>query len=649
MSGGPSGNLANPEFARAIIVDSVGPTLKSPESIKKMVEEARAAGFNTIIAQVRSLGDAYYKSSIVPMAPGLPDGFDPLATLLQEAKSGDRPLKVHAMLVTYRVWAVGSPRELPDDHVAKRHPDWLTQTFEGSNETGDGREQWLDPGLPEVQEHLAQIAVELTKNYAVDGIILDRLRYPDVSLKAGYAPASVELFNATSGKSGKPAIEDPAWVAWRRDQVTAALRKVRDAVKGAKPEVAVGVDSITFGAAPATREVFSRGSDAYARALQDWAGWCADGLVDVNVLMAYKRADRNAADYEQWMNFATANKGKSKVIVAVGAWLNEPRNTAGMMLLPVLNADADGVAVSSYHSPSNSAESNAAAFQMMARVLDPAYVASRKAEIEAAMQPVISAEARLGALAAAAAGTAVATPTATTLAAGEQLPPLAAVSTAPPLLPALGTATMEPLPSAQPAASAAVPVAFGSSQMSLPTLAEAAAPTPSLRVPATLVATPRGPDTDYVPDRIPGMTNYGLTARVPDDKFYPRPFVAPKVEPPAVGGLDNRPAPLAEPRQVKLDFSDPESLYVPKEQTQQRGLTDYVPRHGRSQISESVPLPGQSDLEVIVLSTGKQFAGRVLEKADNYVIQLHNGGTITLPASRVVEVRPLPAAGGGGQ
>src|SRR5688500_2004663 len=41
-------------------------TLTSPEKIHQMVENAYAAGFNTLIVQVRGRGDAYYRSRHEP-------------------------------------------------------------------------------------------------------------------------------------------------------------------------------------------------------------------------------------------------------------------------------------------------------------------------------------------------------------------------------------------------------------------------------------------------------------------------------------------------------------------------------------------------------------------------------------------------------
>ncbi len=47
--------------------------LKTEQNVKKIVRDAKAAGFNIILAQVYGRGDAYYNSAFVPRAEILED------------------------------------------------------------------------------------------------------------------------------------------------------------------------------------------------------------------------------------------------------------------------------------------------------------------------------------------------------------------------------------------------------------------------------------------------------------------------------------------------------------------------------------------------------------------------------------------------
>src|SRR4029079_18113900 len=88
---------------------------------------------------------------------------------------------------------------------------------------------YLDPGNPAVQAYTTDVYLNVLRNYDVDGIHLDQVRYYEGdALRWGYNPTSVERFNAEFGRdpSTQPAPEDPAWIAWRRDQVTALVRRI---------------------------------------------------------------------------------------------------------------------------------------------------------------------------------------------------------------------------------------------------------------------------------------------------------------------------------------------------------------------------------------------------------------------------------------
>jgi|GEM_PF-334832 len=381
----PKSNLDRSDFARVLVVDSVGPALKSAASIRKLVECARENGFDTILAQVRFMGDAYYNSQIVPKAADISADFDPLKTLIEEARSGVPKIKVYALLCGLRVGT--RDQQLPPKHVVLEHRDWLTRTLDGQETFGEDKdsakntEYWLDPGVVEVQDHIALVAAEIARSYAVDGISLERVRMPDVSLRGGYNPKALERFRAEKNRTDTPDPKDPAWIEWRRGQVTELMRKTREAVKAARPGVDFSAAAITYGAPPARREAFVTGSTPGAFALCDWQGWAEQGIVDSLALMNYKAAETRAGDYEGWMNFALANKGKARVWVIEGGWLNTSKLSAAMMLLPIFDPRADGVGLYSYHQPAASPESPETAYSVIKAVLRKENVEKRAPQL----------------------------------------------------------------------------------------------------------------------------------------------------------------------------------------------------------------------------------------------------------------------------
>src|SRR5689334_14003313 len=96
--------------------------LASPAAIDRMVDSAAAAGFNTLIVQVRGRGDSYFSAGLDPRPALLADdaSFDPLQTTIDRAHQ--RGLRVHAWI---NVNLVSSANELPASrsHVVYRHPE----------------------------------------------------------------------------------------------------------------------------------------------------------------------------------------------------------------------------------------------------------------------------------------------------------------------------------------------------------------------------------------------------------------------------------------------------------------------------------------------------------------------------------------------
>ena len=99
-------------------------TLSSPGAIDTMVKAAGAAGFNTLLVQVRGRADAYYANGLEPRATALAaqPAFDPLAVTIDRAHAAG--LKAHAWV---NVNLISSATELPTarDHLIYRRPEWL--------------------------------------------------------------------------------------------------------------------------------------------------------------------------------------------------------------------------------------------------------------------------------------------------------------------------------------------------------------------------------------------------------------------------------------------------------------------------------------------------------------------------------------------
>src|ERR671935_441535 len=129
--------------------------------------------------------------------------------------------------------------------------------------------------------------------YDIDGIHLDRIRYPEAPMdgrgaNVGYNETSVARFNARYGTSGYPKSNDPRWNDWRREQVTNFVRRFYLSAKAIRPSIKISAALIAWSNGPRASGGFEQ-TEAYSRVFQDWPAWMREGIIDLASPMLYKR------------------------------------------------------------------------------------------------------------------------------------------------------------------------------------------------------------------------------------------------------------------------------------------------------------------------------------------------------------------------
>ena len=365
-----SSPVSSSDEVRALWV--VRTTLTSPEKIHQMVENAHAAGFNTLIVQVRGRGDAYYNSRHEPRALELKDqpaSFDPLATTLVEARR--RGLKVHAWLNTSLLANLDT---LPTDpeHVYHKHPEWLAvprpvaaelyrlspkdpryrqRIVEWSKENRAELEGvYTGPANPKVREHIYKIWMDVLDHYAVDGLHFDyvRLASPDfdysrTSLEKFWGwlkpqlPASERRLLANSLKGNPLAATDAhpdRFAEYQRAQITLLVQRIYREVKKRRPKVLVSA------------AVFANDENAYTRRFQDWRRWLQMGILDVACPMAYS-TDTAVFRKQIEVAAATAHGAGRRVWAGIGAY-RIPVESTVEKIGAARQLNADGIILFSY-------------------------------------------------------------------------------------------------------------------------------------------------------------------------------------------------------------------------------------------------------------------------------------------------------------
>ncbi|WP_339097574.1 glycoside hydrolase family 10 protein [Deinococcus sp. VB343] len=343
---------------RGLWVDAFGPGIRTPEEVTQLVDTARRANINTLMVQVGRRGDCYCNNAAMPRTddPAVTPDFDPLADVI--AKAHAQNIRVYAWIITTAIWNSTTPPKNAD-HAFNRHgltatgrDNWLMVKNDGT--TRGGADWLLDPGHPDAAEYIKNMYVSVAKNYDVDGVQFDRVRYTDYNPAVGgpnvwgYNPTALERYRTETGATGTPDPADPQWSAWRRQQVTNLVRETALAVKAVKPSVAVSAATITYGAGPADEAAFTS-SRPYAEVLQDWLSWVKLGYLDQNVMMNYKRdfVAEQALWFDQWNSFAAALKAKyplTEQVSGAAIYLNDQVSTVNQ----VKKAQAAGLGWAGY-------------------------------------------------------------------------------------------------------------------------------------------------------------------------------------------------------------------------------------------------------------------------------------------------------------
>lgn len=211
-------------------VQAYGNPTQQKQEYAQMLDELQASGINTVFVQVRPAGDALYPSALAPWSKvltgtqGADPGYDPLAYMIEETHR--RGMEFHAWFNPFRGNTDGSTIGLAGNHAALTHPEWVVTT----GPTDKPNKMYLNPGLPDVRQHIVDAVLEVVKGYAVDGVHLDDYFYP-----------SGELFNDDAAFKIFNLKKFATKAEWRRDNINQFIQLLDQSIHRAKPGVKFGV------------------------------------------------------------------------------------------------------------------------------------------------------------------------------------------------------------------------------------------------------------------------------------------------------------------------------------------------------------------------------------------------------------------------
>ena len=246
--------------------------LRDRSKMQEAVSQLARLNLNTIYPVIWNSGYVLYPSAVAQRAEIQPfvrkglQGQDILADLITQAH------RQRLLVIPWFEFGFMAP---PTSELALNHPEWLTQRRDGSQTwvSAAGEVVWLNPFLPEVQTFITDLVVEAVTQYDVDGIQFDD--HTSLPNEFGYDRYTLALYKQETKKDAPANPQDPEWVRWRADKITAFVTQLNQAVKQRKPNAIFSVSPNPY-------------VTAYNTYLQDWLTWVRQDIVDELIVQVYR-------------------------------------------------------------------------------------------------------------------------------------------------------------------------------------------------------------------------------------------------------------------------------------------------------------------------------------------------------------------------
>ncbi len=251
-----------------------GTNVPSTDEITATMEALAAANFNIVYVDVWRYGYPYFRSNVfkkltrISTDPGVENYLQPKRDVLAEMI-----VEAHRVGLEVEAWfESGFNGALTKaSPLYQRKPEWFAKRQDGSLAEYGQAGLSLIHTHPEVQQFLIDFAQETIERYDIDGVDMDRIRYPE--LDCGYDDYTVNLYQSEHDGASPPTNEaDSDWIQWRADKLTEFMGEMFDSLKAVNSEI-----NITNAPLPWGPEQFC----------QDWAPWINRGYLDVVIPQMY--------------------------------------------------------------------------------------------------------------------------------------------------------------------------------------------------------------------------------------------------------------------------------------------------------------------------------------------------------------------------
>ncbi len=256
--------------------------LSSQAGIEGAVAQCKKLNFNTIFVVTYNRATTTYPSQVMEDLTGQRiastyEGRDPLRELIDAAHAED--IKVMAWFEYGFAAFNGSPGP-----ILEAKPEWGAINSSGEQVVKNGF-FWLNSLLPEVQEFMTDLVLEVVTKYPdIDGVQGDD-RLPAMPSEGGYDDYTKDKYAAEHGGAAPPNDRlEGNWLQWRADILNAYGQQLYNDVKAINPNciVAMSPSPLDFG---------------FREYLQDYTKWVQGGYADIVSPQLYRRDNQGISVY----------------------------------------------------------------------------------------------------------------------------------------------------------------------------------------------------------------------------------------------------------------------------------------------------------------------------------------------------------------
>lgn len=305
---------------------STSSTTAQKNEMVKYLDVLQKNNFNAVYFQVRTMSDAFYKSSYEPWSSyltgtrGKDPGWDPLAFVVEECHK--RGMECHAWVNPYR-FSTGSNWSTAQDQALKSAGMLLAYT------KSDGKTTTiLNPGLESVRKRIVDVCKEIISNYDVDGLVFDDYFYPE-GIPVTSSAGDYDLWQ----KSGA----SMTFGDWRRNNVNQMVADVYKMVQQQKPYVRFGISPA--GAACTSAAVAAKHGIDRCPVASDWqydgifsdpVAWLEAGTVDYISPQLYWKTNHKTNPFgpmTKWWSYVAKHFGRHHYASHSISFLNSSNTT----------------------------------------------------------------------------------------------------------------------------------------------------------------------------------------------------------------------------------------------------------------------------------------------------------------------------------